>query len=128
MRPKLINLCAAVNVVGEGTIGWSFRDDYGVKKKVQVKAYLVPASKVILFSPQAYFIQGNGGSFSMDKDWSLFHFTKGGTLTFRYASSSSPIAYDNIVKPPNASGYLATIVATHMTSYIRHKNTIHETR
>ena len=97
-------LGATVNVVGEGTIGWSFRDDYGVKRKVQVKEYIVPASKVRLFSPQAYFIQEDGGSFSMDKDGSLFHFVKGGTLTFRYESSSLPIAYASIVKPPNASG------------------------
>ena len=77
-------LGAAINVVGEGIIGSSFRDDYGAKRKVQVKSYLVPASKVRLFIPQAYFIQENGGSFSIDKDGSLFHFAKGGTLTLRY--------------------------------------------
>ncbi len=53
---KVMNgLGAKANITGEGTVIWKFRDDYGVTKSVQVKAYLVPASKVRLFSPQAYF-------------------------------------------------------------------------
>ena len=59
-------LGAAVNIVGEGIIGWSFRDDYGFQRKVQVKAYLVTSIKVRLFSPQVYVIHECGGSFSMD--------------------------------------------------------------
>ena len=55
---KLMNgLGATVRVVGVGTVGWSFRDDYRVMRKVLVKAYLVPTSKVSLFSPQQYFKQ-----------------------------------------------------------------------
>ena len=51
---KLMNgLGATVNVVGVGTVGWSFRDDYGVMRRVLVKAYIVPASKVRLFSPNS---------------------------------------------------------------------------
>ena len=50
---KLMNgLEAIVNVVGVGTVGWSFRDDYGLMRRVLVKVYHVPASKVRLFSPQ----------------------------------------------------------------------------
>ena len=50
---KLMNgLGAKVKTVGEGTILWSVRDDYGVIKKVKVKAYHAPASKVRLLSPQ----------------------------------------------------------------------------
>lgn len=60
-----------------------FRDDYEVQRMVQVKAYRVPASKVRFFSPQAYLIQKNGGSFSIYKDGSLFSFANGGTLTFK---------------------------------------------
>ena len=53
---KLMNgLGATVRVVGVGTVGWSFKDDYRVMRKVLVKAYLVPTSKVSLFSPQQYF-------------------------------------------------------------------------
>ena len=59
---KVINgLGSTVNVMGEGIIGWSFRDDYGVQRKVQVKTYLVPASKVRFFSPYTCFIEENGG-------------------------------------------------------------------
>ena len=48
---KLMNILeATTNVVGVGTFGWSFRDDYGVMKKILVKAYLVPASKFRIFS------------------------------------------------------------------------------
>ena len=115
VNKSMNGLGAAVNVVGEGIIGWSFRDNYGVKRKIQVKAYLVSASKVRLFSPQAYFIQKNDSSFSMDKDEILFHFINGGTLTFRHASSSLPIAYDSIVKTPNASEYLASTGRTNIT-------------
>ena len=54
---KVMNgLGAKVNITGEGTIVWEFRDDYGVIKRIKVKAYLVPASKVRMFSPQAYFM------------------------------------------------------------------------
>ena len=60
---KVMNgLGAKVNITGEGTIVWKFRDDYGVTKRIKVKAYLVPASKVRLFSPQAYFQSERGGS------------------------------------------------------------------
>ena len=80
-----------------------------------MKAYLVPASKVRLFSPQAYFIQENGGSFSMDKEGTLFSFANGGTLTFKYANSSLPIAYTSIVKPPSSIGYLASTGRTNIS-------------
>ena len=50
---KLMNgLGATVRVVGVGTVGWSFKGDYGLMRKVLVKAYLVPASKVRIFSPR----------------------------------------------------------------------------
>lgn len=60
------SLNATTNIVGEGIVGWSFRDNYGVKWKVQVKACLVPASKVRLFSPHDYYVQENGGSFTIN--------------------------------------------------------------
>ena len=50
--------------MSEGILGWSFRDNSGVKRKVQVKAYLAPARKLRLFSSQDYYVQENGGSFT----------------------------------------------------------------
>jgi hypothetical protein len=53
---KLMNgLGATAEVVGEGTVLWQFRDDFGVTRRAKVPAYLVPVSKVRLFSPQSYF-------------------------------------------------------------------------
>ena len=50
---KVMNgLGATVKIAGIGIVGWTFRDDYGVMRKVLVKAYHVPESKVQLFSPQ----------------------------------------------------------------------------
>ena len=49
---KLMNgLGATAEVAGEETIIWQFRDDFVVIKRAKVPAYLVPASKVRLFSP-----------------------------------------------------------------------------
>ena len=50
-------LGAASQVTGEETIEWTFRDDYGIEKYIQVKGYHIPSSKVRLFSPQKYFFQ-----------------------------------------------------------------------
>ena len=76
-------LGATVRVVGVGTVGWRFRDDYRVMMKVLVKAYLVPASKVRLFSPQQYFKQTGGGTFTMDAKGSTFIFKGGGISSFK---------------------------------------------
>ena len=103
-------LGATTNVVDEGIIGWSFRGDYGVKKKVQVKAHHVPASKVRLFRPQDYYFQENGGSLTMNVEETFFNFANVGTLSFKYASSSLSIAYASIVKRSSPAGYLASTV------------------
>ena len=59
---KVMNgLGATVKIAGIGVLGWKFRDDYGVTRKVFVKEYHVPESKVRLFSPQQYFEQEGGG-------------------------------------------------------------------
>ena len=80
---KVMNgLGAQAKIIGEGTVLWKFRDDFGVSRRVKVKAYLVPASKVRLFSPQAYFHASKGGRFSMNIQGSVSEFAKGGTLTF----------------------------------------------
>ena len=106
---KLMNgLGATVNIVDEGTVGWSFRDDYGVKRKVQVKSYHVTANKVRLFSLLDYFVQEIGGSFTMNVEGILFNFANGGTLSFKYSSSSLPISYASIVKPTSPAGYIAS--------------------
>ena len=49
---QMNGLGTTATVIGFGTVGWSFRDDYRVMRKVLVKAYLIRASKVRLFSPQ----------------------------------------------------------------------------
>ena len=41
----------------EAMVEWVFRDDYGISQTIQTKSFFVPSSKVILFSPQCYFIQ-----------------------------------------------------------------------
>jgi len=89
-------LGATANVVGEWTILWSFRDDFGVIQKVRVKAYHIPASKVRLFSPQFYFQQEGGGTFSMNVEGSIFPFARGGVFSFEYSGSMLPIAHASI--------------------------------
>ena len=51
MQKTMNDLGATAKVVGEGTVMWCFKDDYGVTKRVKVKAYHIPVSKVIQFSP-----------------------------------------------------------------------------
>lgn len=46
-------LGSKVKIVGEGTVSCSFRDDYGVIKKVKVKAHQVPANKSAYSVPNA---------------------------------------------------------------------------
>ena len=107
---KVMNgLGANANITGEGTVIWEFRDDYGVTKRIQVKAYLVPASKVRIFIPQAYFQLERGGQFTMNRKGSVFEFANGGTLTFKYSTSCLPIAQASISnKVVSLSGYLAS--------------------
>ena len=76
-------------------------------RKVRVKAYLVPKSKVRLFIPQRYFKQEDGGLFSMNIQGSIFTFAKGG-LTFKYSSSMLPISHVSIQTQVNSVGYLAS--------------------
>ena len=101
-------LGATATITGIGTVGWSFRDDYGVLKRVLVEAYLIPSSKVRLFSPQQYFKQEGAGEFSMNVNGSTFKFHDGSTLSFKYDNSSLPKAMGIISSLPTSSGYLAT--------------------
>ena len=43
-------LGSTICVEGEGLIKWVFRDNYGVNRKVKIKAPYVPTSLVRLFS------------------------------------------------------------------------------
>ena len=48
-------ISASAPVEGKGEVSWDFVDDYGVTQQTRIKAFLVPASKVGVFSPHAYF-------------------------------------------------------------------------
>ena len=73
---------------GEGIIKWNFRDEYGVEQTVAVKALLVPSSQVRLFSPQSFFKQGQGETFLMNVNGTIFTFPNGSTLSFKYSSNT----------------------------------------
>ena len=83
-------LGATAKITGEGTVIWKFRDDFGVMKRIKVKAYLVPASKVRLSSHQ------DGDEFTMNLNSSTFKFANGGTLSFQYSGSMLPISVGSI--------------------------------
>ena len=97
-------LGATVKITGKGTVLWKFRDDFGVMKRIKVKAYLVLASKVRLFSSQSYFREQGGGEFTMNAKGSTFTFANGGTLTFQYSGSMLPIAVGSIGKEQSPAG------------------------
>ena len=101
-------LGATAKITGEGTVIWKLRDDFGVMKRLRVKAYLVPASKVGLFSPQAYFYDQGGGEFTMNVTGNTFKFANGGTLSFKYSGSKIPIAVGSIDKEHSVCGYLGS--------------------
>ena len=106
---KLMNgLGVTAKITGEGYAVWKFRDDFAVEKRVKVKAYLVSASKVRLFSPQSYFRAEGGGEFSMDTKGSTFTFANSGTLPFNYVRSMLPIAEGSIRKELSSAGYLGS--------------------
>ena len=106
---KLMNgLGATVTVVGEGTVQWGFRDDFGVLRILRVNAYLVPVSKVRLLNPQSYFQQKDGESFSMSMKGIVFTFAKGWTLTVQYSSSILSISHAFIQTQVSSVGYLAS--------------------
>ena len=77
-----------MEVGGEGTVLWSFYDDYGVIQHIQVYAYYIPTSPVRLFSPQHYFRQEKGGNFRLDADGCVFDFVSNKTLTCIYSKES----------------------------------------
>ena len=70
-------LGASSQVHGEGRFNWVFKDNYSVTQEINIKAYYIPTSPVILFSPQRDFMQEKSGRFSLDKDGSGFTFTSG---------------------------------------------------
>ena len=70
---KVMNILGfEASIKGEGMVIWKFRENYGVTKRIQMKAYFVPASIVRLFSPQAYFQSKRGGQFTMSKKGKCF--------------------------------------------------------
>ena len=93
VKKTITGLSSTVQVEGEGTVLWSFYDDYGVIQHIKVKAYFIPSSPVRLFSPQHYFKQEKSGSFKIDTDGCVFTFASHKTLTFIYSKESHlPIA------------------------------------
>ena len=95
--------------MGEGTVRWTFRDDYGCAQNIRVKAYHVPTSNVRLFSPQSYFAHEQKGSFHMTMDGATFTFGSGSTLTFKYSSKDYlPTAYAHTNHAPTSSSFLVS--------------------
>ena len=78
----MTGLSSTATVEGEGTVTWSFYDDYGVIQHINIKAYYIPSRSVRLFIPQHYFQQEKSGSFKIDAQGCVFTFESGKTLTF----------------------------------------------
>ena len=62
VKKTITGLSSTVEVEGEGTVWWSFYDDYGVIHHIKVKAYYIPSSPVRLFIPRHYFKQERMGA------------------------------------------------------------------
>ena len=88
VKNNIKGISSTVKVEGEGTVLWSFYDDYGVTQHVQVHAYYIPASPMRLFIPQHYFRQEKGGNCRLDADGCVFTFASNKTLTFIYSKES----------------------------------------
>ena len=108
VKKTITGLSSTVEVEREGTVLWSFYDDYGVIQHIQVHAYYIPASPVRLFSPQHYFRQEKGGNFRLDADGCVFTFASNKTLTCIYSKESHlPIALAtkrNVMSKSKCSG------------------------
>ena len=85
---EMQGLSATTKVVGIGMVEWDFQDDYGIKHTIRIKANYVPAAKFRLFSPQAYFLEHQAGSFHLNHRGTVFTFAEGGKLSFDYAKRS----------------------------------------
>ena len=85
---EMQGLSATTKVVGIGMVEWDFQDDYGIKHTIRIKANYVPAAKFRLFSPQAYFVEHQAGSFHLNHRGTVFTFAEGGKLSFDYAKRS----------------------------------------
>ena len=87
-------MSSSAPVEGEGSVSWDLVDDYGVTQQARIKAFLVPASKVRIFSPQVYFQQYGSESFTLTAKDCVFIFTSESPLSFGYAYKSNlPIVY-----------------------------------
>ena len=75
-------------IVGIGMVEWDFQDDYGVKCSIRIKANYIPNAKLILFSPQAYFLEHQAGSVYFDHTGTVLTFDEGCTLGFNYTRGS----------------------------------------
>ena len=74
------SISSSASVEGEGEVLWNFVDDYGVTQQVRVNAFLVLASKVRLFSPQAHLQQYQAGSFTLTANGCIFTLSSGSDL------------------------------------------------
>ena len=52
-------------VKGAGTISWYFEDDYGYSRQIQVRAYYVPTSRILILSLTTLLQQYKGESVTM---------------------------------------------------------------
>ena len=55
VKKTITGLGSTSEVVGEGTVRRTFRNNYGCAQNIKVKVYHVPTSNLRLFSPQSYF-------------------------------------------------------------------------
>ena len=106
----MTGLGANTEVKEEGIVVWNFIDDYGIKQSVPVKEYLVPTSKVRLFSTHDYFKKEGKGSFTMNSEGCKFPFISGRSLTFTYDESTHlPIEMISSL-PKTGSEYLYLLI------------------
>ena len=67
----------------EEDVIWTFRDDFDVVQKVQIKLFYLPTKSVRLFSPRNYFKEEKEGSFTMDQYGRNLNFKSDKILKFK---------------------------------------------
>ena len=81
--PTLQGVTSKATVQGSGIVEWKVIDDEGQTQTIRTQCYYVPEAAIRLFSPQAYFNEGNKGGFIMSPNKTTFLFPNQAALTFK---------------------------------------------
>ena len=77
-------IAKGLRIHGIGQLEWKFLDYQGSIQTIKTEGYYIPGLKTRLLSPQAYFLQQQGGDMLVNGTCCKFRWKNGATMTINY--------------------------------------------